>query len=101
MLRNVAAALFAVCSIVVCAGSAFAAVRACGHLLGEMVITSCGKQGLVVGLIGMWGVVLFGFLLEQAWRVADRIAVPRPRRPRIPVGADPGVGRGRARRLGT
>ncbi len=81
MLRHVAAALFAVCSIAVCAEVAFAAVRACDHLLGETVPASCGKRGLVVGLMGIWGTVLFGFLLGQVEWIADKIAggeVPSP-----------------------
>lgn len=74
MLRHVVAALFAVCSIGVCAGVAFAAVRACDHLLGETVPSSCGKRGLVVGLMGIWGTVLFGFLLGQVDWITDKIA---------------------------
>jgi hypothetical protein len=74
MVRHVAAALFAVCSVAVCAGVAFAAVRAGDHLLGETIPASCGKRGLVVGLMGIWGTVLFGFLLGQVDWITDKIA---------------------------
>jgi len=76
MFRRIAAAAFAVCSIPACAGVALAAVRATDAQLGETIPSSCGKRGLAIGLIGLWGVVLFGFLLEQASWVADRIARP-------------------------
>jgi MFS family permease len=73
MLRHLLAGFFALSSIPVCAAVAAAAVASADHLLGEMVPASCGKRGLALGLIGMWGVVLFGFLLGQVERVADRI----------------------------
>ena len=84
MSRNVAAALFAVCSIPVCAAATTAAVWTGDHLLGEAIPSSCGKRGLVVGLMAIWGVVLFGFLVGQAEWVTGRIARSEARSPRRP-----------------
>lgn len=74
MSRNVAAALFALCSVPVCAAAAAATVWTGDYLLGEAVPSSCGKRGLVVGLLVIWGVVLFGFLVGQLEWIAERIA---------------------------
>lgn len=97
MFRHVAAAAFAVCSIPVCAGVALAAVRGTDELLGDTIPESCGKRGLVIGLLGMWGVVLFGFLLEQASWIADRIA-PSDAENTTPAEPRPGANGGVARR---
>jgi hypothetical protein len=78
VVRRVAAALVAVGSIPLCAAAAAGAVYSGDCLLGETVSSSCGKRGLVVGLMGIWGTVLFGFLLGQVDRVADRIARADP-----------------------
>ena len=72
-LRRIAAALVALGSIPLCAAVAAGAVYSADGLLGETIPSSCGKRGLVVGLMGIWGTVLFGFLLGQAEWVADRI----------------------------
>ncbi len=75
-LRPAAAALFFLATVPVCAGIAAGAVYVGDRLLGGAVPYECGKRGLVVGLMGIWGTVLFGFLMGQADRIATRIAPP-------------------------
>ena len=78
-LRPAIAALFFLTSIPVCAGIAAAVVYLGDCLLGDSVPYSCGKRGLVVGLMGIWGTVLFGFLMGQVDRIATWIApLPGP-----------------------
>ena len=69
-----AIALIFVVAVPVCAGVAAGAVSFSDALLGDTVPSSCGKRGLVVGLMGIWGVVLFGFLMGQVDGLATRIA---------------------------
>lgn len=76
-LRPAVAALFFFASVPVCAGVALGAVSLGDALLGDTVPYSCGKRGLVVGLMGIWGTVLFGFLMGQVDGIATRIA-PAP-----------------------
>jgi hypothetical protein len=57
-----------------CAGVAAGAVSFADALLGDTVPYSCGKRGLVAGLMGIWGVVLFGFLMGQVDRLVTWIA---------------------------
>jgi hypothetical protein len=73
-LRRVLASLFYLSAIPVCGSVAVGAVMAGDHLFGETVPSSSGKRGLVIALMGVWGVVLFGFLLKQAEWLADTIA---------------------------
>lgn len=84
-LRHAIAALFFVASVPVCAGAAAGLVSLGDTLLGDSVPYSCGKRGLVVGLMGIWGVVLFGILMGQVDRIATWIAPP-------PASDDPAKG---------
>lgn len=77
-LRPIAAALFFLATVPVCAGIAVGAVYLADWLLGDSVSYECGKRGLVVGLMGMWGTVLFGFLVSQVDWIAGRIADSDP-----------------------
>ncbi len=43
-------------------------------LLGDTVPYTCGKRGLAVGLMGIWGTVLFGFLMGQVDQLAAWIS---------------------------
>ena len=85
VLRRVTAALVALGSIPLCAAVAAGAVYSADCLLGETVPSSCGKRGLLVGLMGIWGTVLFGFLLGQADWIADQIADPAHPEPSNPA----------------
>jgi hypothetical protein len=73
-LRPAAAALFVLATLPVCAGLAVGAVHLGDRLLGDAIPHECGKRGLVVALMGMWGTVLFGVLVGQVDWVAGRIA---------------------------
>ncbi len=89
-LRPAIAALFFVASVPLCAGVAAGVVYLGDRLLGDSVPYTCGKRGLVVGLMGLWGTVLFGFLMGQVDRIATWIApLPGPDGP--PQGIDPHV----------
>lgn len=72
-MARLAAALFFAVSVPLCAAAAAVVVHLADRALGESVPSVCGKRGLVVGVMGIWGVVLFGFLVEQADRVATWI----------------------------
>ena len=74
VLRHATAALVALGSIPVCAVLAACAAYSASCLLDEAVTLPHGKRGLATGLIGIWGVVLFGFLLGQIDWIATRIA---------------------------
>ena len=74
MLRFVAA-LFFIAAVPVAAAAAVAAVLGVDHLIGENVPRASGKRGLVVGLIGIWGTVLFGYLMGQVDRVATWLSL--------------------------
>jgi hypothetical protein len=76
MMRLVAA-LFFVAAVPVCAAVAVAVVTGADQLIGENVPRASGKRGLVVGIVGIWGTVLFGFLIGQADRVATWLS-PAP-----------------------
>ena len=76
MSLRIVAALFFAASVPVCAAVAFVSVFAADRALGETVPSSCGKRGLIVGLMGIWGTVLFGYLMGQADRVATWLAPP-------------------------
>lgn len=71
-LRSVAAAFVFAALLPVCAAAGLAAVYCGDHLLGDLM--PCGKRGLLVGLLGIWGTVLFGFLLGQVDRLATWIS---------------------------
>ena len=89
--RPAIAALIFVVAVPVCAGVAAGAVSFGDALLGDTVPSSCGKRGLVVGLMGIWGVVLFGFLMGQVDRLVTWIAPLRgldPVREGAPVPRD-------------
>ena len=76
--RPVAAALFSLATVPACAGLAVGAVSLGDCLLGDIVPHDCGKRGLVIGLMGIWGTVLFGFLVGQVDWIAGRIAGSDP-----------------------
>jgi hypothetical protein len=81
-LRPAIAALFFLASVPVCAGAAAGVVYLGDGLLGDSVSYTCGKRGLVVGLMGIWATVLFGFLMGQVDRIATWIApLPDAARP--------------------
>jgi hypothetical protein len=72
--RTVLAAVLFFASVPVCAAVAGAVAYLGDVLLGETVPSTCGKRGLVVGLMGIWAIVLFGFLINLADQVATRIS---------------------------
>lgn len=72
--RSALATLLFLASVPVCATVAAGIVYLGDALLGDTIPYSCGKRGLVVGLMGIWGVVLFGFLMGQVDRLVTRIA---------------------------
>ena len=97
-LRPAIAAVVFLASVPACAGVAAGAVYLGDALLGDTVPYSCGKRGLAVGLMGIWGVVLFGFLMGQVDRLATWIAPlpgsdPVKDRPPVLIGAVRGLTR--------
>ena len=76
MMRLVAA-LFFIAAVPVCAAVAIALVTGVDHLIGENVPRAVGNAGLVVGIVSIWGTVLFGYLMGQADRVATWLSPPR------------------------
>jgi hypothetical protein len=53
-------------------------VRAADCMLGETIPSSSGKRGLVIGMMEIWGTVLFGFLVCQTERLACKITEINP-----------------------
>lgn len=72
-LRPAIAALVFAGAVPVCAGVSVGVVNCGDALLGDAVPYSCGKRGLLVGLMGIWGTVLFGYLMGQVDRIVTRI----------------------------
>jgi hypothetical protein len=105
-LRRTTAALLVVVSFPVCAAVAGAAVLGADCLLAEAVPPARGKRGLFVGLMGIWGLVLFVFLMGQIAWLSDWIdgcsepsvpSAPDHRTTAVPryanaPGAIPGIG---------
>jgi len=75
--RTFVQGLFAVISLPVCSLCAAGAYVAATWLFAHTVARPGPYTVLVSGLFAMWSVVLFGFLLEQADSVANRL-VPAP-----------------------